>query len=177
MFVVSIIIISLTSLAKVSAEKDPTDSIVYKGYNGKEYKATPISPEKNETLNANSFEVSAEDITKARLQDDLVEIQDWLAVNNIIDVGGIYVDKDGNNVVQLTKSSADFEQKIRSLSKYPKNLRIEYVKYTESENKAQKEKLLKLAENGVIKIGALGINPELNKVNVYISENDLKKYK
>ncbi|MFF2481016.1 hypothetical protein [Paenibacillus sp. NPDC058071] len=165
-----------SSLGSVFAQGSADGNPIVYYYDGKTYTATPIEAEPSAQFKEGQS-LSASEVQAASLQNDLANVQEWVKANNADIFGGAYIDEDGTNVVTLTKESSSTDRGIASISSFPDKITIKYVKYTEAQNVEVKQHLLKLAEDGQIQLGAVGINPKLNKVNVYLSKDQLAESK
>lgn len=81
---------------------------------------------------------------------------------------GAYTDENGKNVILVTELPNELKSSVMSTSVFPQNIEYLIVKYSLEELTKAKESLSgKMKELG---LEAVGINPKLNKVNVYISQ-------
>lgn len=153
--------------------KFPTKTLY--DYDGNEYLIQPIVAE-NQQLTVNETSISNLELQRVALADELDALLQWCSDNNI-ELGGVYVDENVN-VIQLTYNTVPtISKKLTSVLTDSKNLRVEYVKYSEAELMDIHQKLMEEAEAGNIDLHAVGLNSKLNQVNVYLTEKQLKENK
>ncbi|TDL65329.1 hypothetical protein E2R58_17730 [Paenibacillus amylolyticus] len=115
-------------------------------------------------------------------QNDRVQLQEYIAANFKDAYAGAYTEEDGTNVILLTSESKakslagnNLETVLKSKSKKTDKLKFKYVKYSENELYEGKEKIFKNAES--LDLEAVGIDTTQNKVNVYITQENLDSKK
>lgn len=109
-------------------------------------------------------------------------MQEYIAANFKDAYAGAYTEEDGTNVILLTSESKakslagnNLETVLKSKSKKTDKLKFKYVKYSENELYEGKEKIFKNAES--LDLEAVGIDTTQNKVNVYITQENLDSKK
>lgn len=112
---------------------------------------------------------------KPELLDDRATIQTFINANMDDIYGGVYTDEHGNNVILLTDTSAANQETIKAIAKFKDNVKFQQVKYTQEQLLASKEALSALAAE--LNLEGVGMNTKLNKVNVYITEDNYHKHK
>lgn len=115
------------------------------------------------------------DNVKTKILDDRTKVQAFITSNMEAIYGGVYTDEDGHNVILLTDTSFVNEEKIKSIAKFKDKIKFQEVKYSKNQLLSSKESLSASAVE--LNLEGIGINEELNKVNVYITEENFNKNK
>lgn len=113
---------------------------------------------------------------QTKKMDDRAKLKDWVKKNHVDEYGGVYTEEDGTNVILLTEDSK-LENTLKKQSAFPEKAKIKYVKYSEKQLLESKEKLSALMRSGKLDLSGVGKNNQINKVNVYISEQNYKDLK
>ncbi|WP_025691796.1 chymotrypsin family serine protease [Paenibacillus zanthoxyli] len=124
-------------------------------------------------VNAVAVSQESEDKEFSLLQNDRVQLQEYIAAHFKDSYAGAYTEKNGSNVILLTSKVKhnDLETLLKKKSKRKDKLKFKYVKYSEDELYKGKEKILKAAES--LNLEGIGIDNKQNKVNVYITQENL----
>ncbi|REE70671.1 hypothetical protein A8990_12883 [Paenibacillus taihuensis] len=114
--------------------------------------------------------------TMNALQQDRALLETYMKSNYRDAYAGAFTE-DGHTVMLLTQSSKSVQQEaaIRGKSKMSDKLKISYVKYSYDQLVQGKAKIFQHAE--ALRIGGVGLDETKNKVNIYISQEELDKHK
>lgn len=115
------------------------------------------------------------DNVKTKILDDRTKVQAFITSNMKDIYGGVFTDENGYNVILLTDTSLVNEVKIKNIAKFKDKIKFKEVKYSKEQLLSTKESLSALAVE--LNLEGVGINTELNKVNVYITEENFNKNK
>ncbi|GGG26004.1 hypothetical protein [Paenibacillus abyssi] len=83
-------------------------------------------------------------------------------------LGGVYIDDNGNSVILLTEKNPEFEEKIKGENKYSNKTVFYYVKYSEQQLLDAQDRLYGVASDLGIQFTVTNIKQ--NKVIIYISK-------
>ncbi|AIQ10877.1 chymotrypsin family serine protease [Paenibacillus durus] len=167
---ISIMLLSVSAFAKDLGGMGIPDPVPNSNFD------IPIDPGPA-PVNAVAISQESEDKEFSQLQDDRVQLQEYMTAHFKDSYAGAYTEKNGSNVILLTSkvNSNNLETLLKEKSKRKDKLKFKYVKYSEDELYKGKEKILKAAES--LNLEGVGIDNEQNKVNVYITQENLDSKK